>query len=230
MEYTKTVDDLDLSWTHEYRRSISSQTTIARELMETITITCIYVNPRSEIDHILREKHSLVFDASSSGSILPEEAVLQIIQSKKHRSNLRYKLEDIMSHIVTIDPIYLPEYITTNDTSMNNGFTSISVPTSIWIPPSFFIFHPINTIYFVFRQLVRVTAAPALPSILKKSKDATTAPLCIENADSNGTFSHSLIGGLNEKKSKKVTKRVRISSTLPNNTRSITNKLRILDS
>jgi hypothetical protein len=199
-----TVDHLDLSWTHHYKRFIKSQTILDRELMESISITCIYVNTRSEVDHVLRETHNLVFDPSSTGSILPEKTVLQIIQSKKQRLDYRYKLDDMLSYFITIDPINLPKYSTTDleENKKNTILTSIPSPTDIWIPPSFFIFHPINTIFFIFRQLVRVVP---LQSILKST---------VGNSDH----------------SKKVTKRVRISSVLPKHTRSTTNKLRILPS
>ena len=210
---------LDLSWTKEYIRSINSQTLLEREPMEFIQLTFLYIDAHSTIDRIEKEEYKLVFDPSSNGCWLLEDTVLRIIQTRKLDASTghRYKLDDILSYIVTVDPMHLTEYGSEKGIAKNldgsggirihEELKTISIPGAIHIPSSFFIFHRINTIYFIFRQLVRVpndvhkTAAIVSPlSILKTGKEP----------------------------SKKTTKRVRISPILPKHTHSSTSKIRIL--
>lgn len=206
VHYENKIDHLDLSWTKEYIRSMNSQTLLDREPMETIRLKFIYVNAHSKIDLVEHEDCKLVFDPSSNGSWVPEETVLRIIQNRKTVASTghRYKLGDILSYVVTVDPMHLSGYC--GEKGVSDSLKTISTIGAIPIPPSFFIFHHINTIYFIFRQLVRLqssgtgTSAPPL-SILKNGKEPT----------------------------KKTTKRVRISPVLPKHTRSSTSKIRIID-
>ncbi len=216
-EHESKIDHLDLSWTKEYIRSINSQTLLEREPMEFIRLKFVYVNVHSKIDLVEQEECKLVFDSSSSnGSWLPEETVLRIIQTRKTVSSTgqRYKLDDILSYIVTVDPLHLTDYCENKSTSVD--LKTISTIGTIHIPSSFFIFHRMNTIYFIFRQLVRVQTVGAKTARLSQAPAPTSSvPLSILKTG--------------KEPSKKTTKRVRISPILPKHTRSTTSKIRILD-
>ena len=55
-----------------------------------------------------------------------------------------------------------------------NSFFFYDLPTTIHFPPSLFVFHPINTIYIFFRELVLVETKTDPISILKKGKNKIT--------------------------------------------------------
>lgn len=215
LDYESKIDHLDLSWTKEYIRSINSQTLLECEPMETIQLKFVYVNAYSKIDLVEQEECKLVFDTSSNGSWLPEATVLRIIQNRKTIASTghRYKLGDILSYVVMLDPMHLSGYSAEKGGSVD-GLKTISTIGAIHIPSSFFIFHRINTIYFIFRQLVRLqTVGTGI------GKDiiplASSIPLSILKTG--------------KEPSKKTTKRVRISPVLPKHGRSNTSKIRIID-
>lgn len=187
---TDIEDALDLSWLKNYENIQEFQ---ARELMETIDIYCIYVSIKSEIEKVIRDKYVLSISEDDTFSFLSNDALLHYIQKKKKPdSNSKYKLVDILSYSVDIESENIPTFIKRDDsTSATHFFKTIPFPgvDNIVFEPSLPLFHKTNTLFFIMQEMTLITEPIKPKSILKSP---TT-----------------IIKG-------KSTKKVRISSELPN--------------
>lgn len=228
------TDQLDLSWTEEHIRTTKSQTMYNKEPMSKINIQFVYINTNNEVSKIVKEEHDLTLIDNAS-SMLSEQIIFKLTKSKgiltetswsngilpgtsrsneiltetsrsngilpaTSRSNgqsTRYHLDDILLYCISLDPAKMSDYVASPNRSNSDPFMKIIPPIcgNIIVPASLFIFHPLNTIYFIFREMVLVqdtTHKPAIKPVLKSAMSK------------NGLVV-----------SKKMTKRVRISSNLP---------------
>lgn len=149
-------EDLDLSWTKEY---IKNDSIHIREPMSKIKIQFIYINNQSNVEKMMYEYYPLdIFEnESTSGSILSQNRLLQIIQSKRQLLDKRYKLDDILLYFITMDSTQLGSFV--QDGTID-AIQTLQIPCDIIIPSSIFIFHSINTIYLIFREVTLVTEPP----------------------------------------------------------------------
>ena len=171
------TDHLDLSWTEEHIRTTNSQTIYCKEQMYHINIKFIYVNTNSNVCKVVQEKHPLK-PLNNSGSVLSEYIVMQLAKTKNIIDDVRYKLDDILVYFVPLDPVNVFDYAKNDDTissisnhssshsSVSTGYSAssndfhfmkiIPILGDIIIPTSLFVFHPLNTIYFIFREMVLI--------------------------------------------------------------------------
>jgi hypothetical protein len=179
--------DLDISWIDKHERMNNIHKNYQREPMDSIKMCYIYVNLDSEIEKVVCENETLVQMDSSNTCIIPKERVLQIVQNKKMlNASLKYSIETILLYNVSIEPENIQKYV-----NSENGIPFLQVypiVDEILIQPSIFIFHEINCIYFIFKQI-----------------DVKSIPKSILKPGGNG-----IKNGVNGKK----TKRVRIQEAL----------------
>jgi hypothetical protein len=206
-------EQIDLSWTDDLHNIIHSENIIPVETVKTINVQAVFVNKHFEIIDVLFEDVPLTVSDNES-SALTENVLLKLIHKHKDgpnkTKNVRYKLLDILQYIVTIDTESIEKY--SKSKNNENFFKSFSLPQNITIPPTFTIFHSLNTIWLIFKELTAISKPIAAPkpipnktiiSILKK----------------------------NDSTSNKITKRVRISPEFiekKHSTTSKTSKIRIL--
>ena len=191
--------DLDLSWTKEY---IQTDSIHVREPMSKIKIHFVYIDNYSKIDRVLSEYYSLdIFENdSNSGSILSQSRLLQIIQSKRQILDKRYKLDDILLYFITMDSGQLHSFVQDKTNSDKSEYLqSKQIPCNIVVPSSIFIFHSMNSIYLIFREMTLVSSLPKY-TIDKKEKTEVNAKVksCLKTNTGSGSDT------------KKTTKRVRI--------------------
>ena len=87
-------------------------------------------------------------------------------------NNINYKLDDILLYCVDLESENLQNY------SKNDNFHDISrtffkvcpIFDPIMMPDSIFIFHSINNVYFLFKEIERKTP-PVISGILKKNNN-----------------------------------------------------------
>ena len=208
---TTDLDHLDLSWTESHIRTMNSKTILSPELMTNINIHFVYINTNAEIVKVIKENHPL--QQIDNKCVLPEHLVLQFIQTKRQDKDTRYKLVDILSFIVTLGSEHINRFTQNNDI-IEDFMKTISIPGEIEILPSIIIFHPLNTIYFIFREMVLVTSKP---QVISKPQVNSSSKIDPKKTSENAIPSSILKTGENDKgaRSKKMTKRVRISDDLP---------------
>jgi len=154
--------DLDISWIKENERLQNMETNYLPELMENIDLFFIYINPNNYIDKIIREKYPLFVDCSTNCSRLSKEILLKIIQTNKKllKSNTihKYKFMDVLTYHIDLEPEHIQNYVS-NENLLELGtkkLHSLSIIQDFVITPSIFIFHKINSLFFVFKQIEQV--------------------------------------------------------------------------
>lgn len=145
--------DLDTSWIEEEEKIQNIQYTCEREQCKGIHIYCIYVNKENIVNKIDHEKYPL--EPQSKCSLLPKENVLRIIQSKKiYTPTSKYKFEDIILYNVDLDAENIQSYENAEPTIYNSNefFKVLPFVGDIVVPNTVFIFHELNTLFFIFKE------------------------------------------------------------------------------
>jgi len=162
--------DLDISWINEHERLSSVGEKYLREPMDSIHLYFIYINRNLYIEKIVTEKQLLQLSEDKKYSYLPKETLLQIIQTKKIKTQFsKYKLLDIITYLVDLDPEHIQSY-SKNEYSEDDStpfFKTVPFTNDIKVFPSIFIFHEINSIYFIFQEVELLQTRHTLKSILK---------------------------------------------------------------
>ena len=184
--------ELNTSWENEFIRTTQGQVTYSPEPMNNIRAHILYINPENKIQYSISKDVPLEIIDDTTGSQLSESSLMQFIQSNREYKQKRYKCDGISHYCLTIDPNPLFNQILTPEFSIDSKpyFTSFDIPRTITFPPSLFVFHSLNGIWIIFRELILIQEPPKIISIIKKqSSDSSQKP--------------------------KKTKRVRISNDLP---------------
>ena len=190
-------ESLDTSWFQEYNKLLNLQTNYNKEKMINIDVKFIYIDNNDNIQNIYCEKLNL--HSSDNGSQITKEDLLKIIQKNKTKNNIKYKLEDILFFHIPIDHENISNF--NNQDSSSNYLKKVSFFDSLEIPESIFIFHNINSLYFIFKvnetdkhnftiksilknsssksnpsktKKVQINEIPMFQEIIKKSKKKTT--------------------------------------------------------
>ena len=175
-------DDLDMSWIEEEERLQNIQTNYSREPMESIKTYFIYINKNQYIDKILCEVQELEINSDSAGSQINKETILKIIQTKKISTPFsKYKLVDILLYNIDLEPEHIQDYSKANveDNSNKDLLKKIPIFDEVIIAPSIFIFHGINSLYFIFQEVEIERVKPSrhsLKSILKLDSTPRNLP------------------------------------------------------
>lgn len=141
----------NFNWVNQLKLLNNIQKNYCKEPMENIVIYTLYLNPHKGIDKINCDTIDL-----STNSTISKENVYKLIQTKKYHNEINYKLIDILLYNIDLEPIHIQTFskINTDLEMKNNRFIqSIPIFNEIYIPPSIFIFHSMNSIYFIFHQI-----------------------------------------------------------------------------
>ena len=158
-------ESLDTSWFQEYNKLLNLQTNYNKEKMIDIDIKFIYIDNQDNIQNIYCEK--LKLHSSHNGSQITKEDLLKIIQKNKTKNSIKYKLEDILFFHIPIDHENISDF--NNQDPSGNYLKKVSFFDSLEIPDSIFIFHNINSLYFIFKLNETDKHNFTIKSILKKS-------------------------------------------------------------
>ena len=106
---------------------------------------------------------------------MSKETILKIIQNKKLLTpTSKYKLIDILSFVVDIEPNKVKEFLEmdTFDSDLEKIFLKVlPIFNDIHIDKSIFVFHSINHLYFIFQEVQHSSNhRTTLKSILKHNK------------------------------------------------------------
>jgi hypothetical protein len=182
MDYDDECDELNMDWEHEYIRTIDSNVTYTPEPMTQIRVKLLYVNVYSQIQHSVTHQYPLTLSDEHSGSELSETTLMQIIYSHKNYQNKHYKCDSISHFILSIEPSLLFKDLSNHDFYINYKpfFSSFHIPQTINIPNCSFIFHSINTIWIIFKEIILIN--PPIPvTTYKRSCPKKTKRVRISN-------------------------------------------------
>ena len=144
-------DDLDTSWTQEYDKEMHIDENLHRDPMNEIKTLFVYIDKHSSIYKVVLENMVLEMLKEDKKGI-PNNKVLQIVQQKKVFENKKYKLIDILSYCVDIEAENIQKYTNQIKEEISIPLKVLTIFNDIIIPDSIFIFHPVNTLYFIFKE------------------------------------------------------------------------------
>tara|TARA_B110000967_G_C18808229_1_gene522156 strand:+ start:252 stop:884 length:633 start_codon:yes stop_codon:yes gene_type:complete len=158
-----------LSWVEQEEKLQNIDSVFSREPMSGISAKFIYMNTHDYIDKVVCE--NIPLSLFSDGSLLSKELFMQIIQKKKLlTSTSKYKFLDCYLCNFDIIPTYMNDFanITTDSDNATRFYKQILGFEDIFIPPSIFVFHDVNTLFFYFQE-TPFDEKPIVKSILKKN-------------------------------------------------------------
>ena len=159
------MGDLDISWVAEHEKENSIDKNYHREPIQNISMQFIYVDFSGKVEKIIPEMFSI-----GENKKISKEHILQIIQTKRSISlTKKYKIIDILLYNVILEPENIQEYAKSeNFRELSSGFfKQCSLFNDIILDDSIFIFHKVNSLYFIFKETESVFT---IKSILKKDK------------------------------------------------------------
>jgi hypothetical protein len=156
-------------WIEEQEKLLNININYKREPVEYIHFHFCYVDADDSIVSLKTEKHTfsgfseapqLLSEASLTEApfMLTEAQLLKIIDEKKQHENINYAFSELSLFHVDLEP----ENIQTIDPTQKPFFKTFPFISDIPIPPSIFVFHPLNSLFFLFKRR---------KSILKKRND-----------------------------------------------------------
>lgn len=144
---TSDSSDIDFSWIDKMG---SCHTNYIREPINSIKLFFIYINSNLEIDYVSNDVETLVNIPSNIRNI-SKERLLHIVQNKRHHNNKKYRLDDILSFQIHLEPENIQSFVTS--TTSNTFLKSLPIFDDISCIPSIFIFHDIASLYFLFYEI-----------------------------------------------------------------------------
>jgi len=160
---------LDTSWIQEEERIQNIQNLYSREPMSAISLYFIYINQNQYIEKVVSENHEF----PENSAVLSKETLLRIIHHRKISTPCsKYKFIDLLTFHVPLEPEHIQYYAKQDDSGeISKGFFKVlPIVDEIRIDPSIFIFHSINSIFFIFEEVPKTSHKHTLKSILKSTE------------------------------------------------------------
>lgn len=146
-----------MSWVLDEERLLNIKEYYNREMFSSISAHYIYINDNDYIDNIKCEEVFFNWDVSKNVGIIPNNILLKLIEEKKKCGNNTYTFEEGSLFNITLEPDDIQSYSETdyskNDISDRQCFLKpFTVLDDLHLKPTIFIFHELNSLYFIFRQ------------------------------------------------------------------------------
>ena len=151
-------DYLDTSWIE----NAEFQENYQREPIKEIGLFFIYIHLDGSIQQIIQE-----FEPCEH-SLISKERILHIIQSKRHYIGKKYRLVDLLSFNVTLDPEQLNDFIQSE--SQDHFLKVLPIFENISLEPSIFIFHDLNGLFFLLKEVEPIITKSILKNTQEKNR------------------------------------------------------------
>lgn len=170
-------DILDENWLQEQQKIQDIKHNYCKEPMDNISVYSIFINNDKNIDKIVNSEITL--SSSNDVKYIPKETLIHLIQKNKeyntNNNKSAYKLLDIASFFVTLEPEYIQSFSKSNDKSFSSDFFKFHPSVNdITIPQSIFIFHKVNAIFITFLECIQKPNKYTIKSILKTKPNKNT--------------------------------------------------------
>ena len=156
--------DLDTSWIEKEEKRFSIELNNQKTPMDSISCVFVYMDEHLSIQKVVKDDEKLV--SIDSGVGIYNSRILQIIQQRRHLINgIKYKNFSIFKYVVDLDVESINEFTYTDTDTIVDWYKEVSLFNDVLIEPSIFIFHPLNSLYFFFKQDIMVIQS--IKSILR---------------------------------------------------------------
>jgi hypothetical protein len=155
-------------WIEEQTKILNINTNHPREALPYIHLHLCYVDCNNSIVDLKTVKHNFV---SEEPQIITEEEILKIIESYKRLSNMNFAFSDLAVFHVDLEP----EHINSFDPENTTFFNPVPIISDIHLSKSIFIFHPLNCLFFVFKQKssLKQTSGKSMKKVAFSTKKQT---------------------------------------------------------
>ena len=204
-------DDLDTSWIDDLDKLNNIHHSYFREPMKNIDFFILLVDSNDSILKIKKENHR--FSTIDKNCTFTNSFLIQFIERIKNtysKGKIRYKLQDVLLYNIDIEPEHIQPYVSNENLLELGGkkLQSLSIIQDVVVTPSIFIFHKINSLFFIFKQVEEVMAAEDDKLNLTPPPIMVQVPIkSILKTKSGGNYDGKSNG------SAKTTKKVRIYDT-----------------
>ena len=171
------ADDLDVSWIRDSEKLQSLIDNPHKEYASSISTCCLYVTSDNFVDSFVEDSHDFVKASPElSCNMISHADLLALSQKyKKKTSKSHFVLKSIVLFHLDFDSEQVLAFSQCDDLEALKAQTANCLHTyhtieNIIIPPSLCVFHPWNTLYFVFHEEPSVESKMELKSILKLDK------------------------------------------------------------
>jgi hypothetical protein len=179
---------LDTSWTNEVKKEIDINKNYNKEPCEQINTIFIFVDIENNIHKINSNKE--IISILDNKRVITKERLIQIIESKKRENpKIKYHLSNVLLYCNEIDTDDMCTYAKTNNTG-EEVLQVLSIFNDTIIPDSIFIFHSINAIYFIFKQVK--SKLYSINNIKRKKENSIKSILKNKTAKSKQSGEHNI--------------------------------------
>lgn len=148
MDNNDNIEELDLSWIHEFEKIDNEYKIYYTEELTFIRIHSVYVNNDNEIEKIREEKMLL-----KTPGIIQKEELLSIIKHNSFSNQIKYSLLSILKFNINLEPMHLKNFLKNKNPAIGAPFLqSIKNLDSIKFDKSITMFHDINELLIIFHQ------------------------------------------------------------------------------
>jgi len=180
---------LDTSWIEKEEKRFSIELNHEKTKMESIFCYFVYIDQNQSIQKVIKEEEVLVSLSSDLVGIMNTK-ILQIIQNRRILDNgMKYKFMHVLQFNIDLEPDNIEDFAYGKNNMDFEFLKEVSIFNDLVIEPSVFIFHPLHSLYFFFKEDV-----VKMKSILSRSLP------CLNNAKSKSTKKVSISNDLSCKK------------------------------
>jgi len=162
------TEDLDLSWVETTKKILNADKNYEKEPLEYVVFHFCYINA-TNIQKIITEKHYFSNNAQPS---LSAQFLNTLIETKSKLNGQQYVCKSVSSFFVDLEPEHIQPFAKTN--AYYDFFTkTIDVTQDFHCPPTIFVFHSLNSLFFLFEEMPPLELVPR--SILKAGRSPAGA-------------------------------------------------------
>jgi hypothetical protein len=206
------IDELDTSWIQTEEKIDSIENTYLREPCDSIDVFFIYLDLDNSIEKIVSEK-----EVPDKGEI-SKERLLKIIQTRRNMDNKKYRLFDLLSFQVDIEPTHIDSFNKKRDIMeiSDHCFKVLPIFDSVSCISSIFIFQDINSLYFIFKEAEPTGSLRSILRNCQKKNSGVTKKVRISDAivEAISSISKSKTRSIRSGGIKKGTRRKRVMDKL----------------
>ena len=142
------LDELDTGWIQKYEFEEKDYEKFYKESVDNIKVNYLYINNQNELHKIKKENIIL-----NNKNILTRDILIDLIKENQNDNQNKYKIQSIIKYNITLNPENIIYFI---DEEFENKFTEqIENIDDIKFEPSINIFQDLNSIYLIYKEVIK---------------------------------------------------------------------------
>lgn len=139
---------INADWIDNETRLYNENEMLQQEFMKTIQIVNIYINSSSEIVKVSKISHTF----KDGNNVISSNDIFRYYIENRSVESIKYQLFKLLIYNVDLGEKH---YATIKSVSNINFLNCVSHVKDVVINPSLFIFHELNSIYFIYNNNIK---------------------------------------------------------------------------